>query len=189
MTAAETLLGWTAHNTARRMDLQQRNLSPQSWADDGQIQLLGASADRTSVRGLDPVADEWAMLERDGFYQDEDGLRLMPVLVYPGIALDQFTTKPTTPPANSSLYVRIAYVLQGNATGGWNGALTATATLHWGRLPLPPNVIFPGSYARSMPPNNTFVWHYELGHTDESATYTPTTEGHNRALGQLIPPL
>lgn len=171
------LAAFIASNATRRLDQAQRDLGPQEWQDSYE----------TVIRGQSPILDEWALLQRDGYLQTEDGLRLMPVLVYPGIALDPWVITPTAPPKASTLYVRIAYKLSGNSTGGWNGAIAASASLHWGTPP--PNVIFPGTYAYSMPPNDTFVWHYELGHTDNHSLYTPTTQGHNRALGQLIPPL
>jgi len=191
------LEAWQAANAVRRVDEQQRFFGATPWADGaGQSKPLNQT---TEVHGAYEITDEWAMLAAHGFYQAEDGrLRLMPVLVYPGVVLAPWVRDYTVPPPNAFLWLTIEHGL-GTAKYptsdperpniGWNGQIVATrARLEWGSGEPREQQIFPGVYANSMPPASTFIWHQIIGYTDASGRYAPLNDSPTLVAGFYCPP-
>ena len=192
------LRAWKASNDVRRLDEQHRMFGALPWND-------GAGVDQplnqtTDVHGAHQITDEWSQLEVDGFYQRDDGsMRLMPVVVYPGIVLAPWVEAFVTPPKDAALWLVIEHVLgsatwpaseaSNPSTTGWNGQITATrAWLEWGTRDIRENQIFPDLYTNSMPKNSTFIWRQRIGFTDAAGRFSPFEKYHNLVAGQYCPP-
>jgi len=192
------LQAWKAANDVRRLDDQHRLFGASQWGDGaGAAYPLNQT---TEAHGAHELVDEWDILQTSGFYQREDGLmRLMPVVVYPGVVLAPWVEQFTTPPKDSALWLVIEHSLSAtqwpafdpnNAdTTGWNGQITATkARLEWGSKDLRTNQIFPDDYSDSMPPNSTFIWQQRIGLTDAAGRFDTFQDNPTLVAGQYCPP-
>lgn len=151
------------------------------------------------------IVSSYEVISRQGFYQDAAGrLQLPPLAFWPSVFLmDGYDEKSATvPPKDSRLIAAVSYVL--GSTGypgndsqgapitriGWSGAVNSTQVqLTWAKNtePVPPNVIFLSTYANSMPPQDTFVWHFVIGSTDGAGAFTLNPSA-DRIGGLFIPP-
>jgi hypothetical protein len=187
------LAAWKASNDVRRVDEANRFFGPTQWGDGaGSAHPLSQT---TEAHGAYEVEDEWQMLEAHGFYQREDGnLRLMPLVVYPGVVLAPYVETYTLAPPNAALWLVIAHQLGSTSyptsgKEGWNGQILATkAVLEWGTQEPRTNQIFPGNYDNSLPPNNAFIWNGRIGTTDAKGKFTRFSGDLDTTCGQFIPP-
>lgn len=166
----------------------------------------------TPAAGLDDIPqgfaapvflqDEARILESVGFLQDTNSksLRLAPLWIWPNVvaapavdSIDALTT-----PKNSRLLCRVSYRLQSaqfqtpdaSPTVGWSRAIASVSvTFQWiaKGSHRPSNIIFPGTNTDSLPPGGSLVWYFDIGQTDDEATFTPDSSGPFRNM--LIPPL
>ena len=208
--AIDQLQLWTTQNLLRRADQVNEGLGATGWLGPLPVTAVTGGSTDSSVRGGDPVIDEWQVMEQQGFYQEPDTgeLRLMPVLVYPGIVLMPWLERPMVPQPQQILWVEIRYWVAGTtfqhppgkdgpvkSTTGWDGVIShASAKLIWApwdRDLLDGAVRMHIGYQGELPPGGVFVWYGMIGGTDAAGNYGTTGyQGSylQNVCGQWVPP-
>lgn len=193
---------WKAANDLRRADTRLRDLGQQAVGNPG---VAPPGHDLVNVddpvQGDTPVTDPLLILERDGFWQGEDGsLMLRPFFFWPGVVRHVHPVGGMIKPApKMRLWARWTLRLlatqwqkfDGSTARGWSGGVSgADVTLIWspaGVSLTPQNVIFPSTYTDSMPPGDTLVFHDILGGTDADGRWDITNNIVDQFNGIFIP--